>query len=336
MAMLTTPRHLKQRAEFYRELGALLGAGVPAIQALQQITKHPPSGEYRRRLFRVVGRVQGGAALWEGLEAERGWLPALDLALVRAGEESGRLVEVSRSLSGEYSDRARLIEGFVVKVLYPVLLFHFAVLIFPPEMLAGLVWRGEVGAFILQKLWVLGPVYAGVVLLVVGLQTERVPGWSSFLEALLRAVPGLGVARRELALARCAATLEALISAGVGILEAWEVAGAASGSPALQRTVRGWRGRLQAGETPAEQMSRTRFFPELFANLYSTGELSGKLDSELKHLHAYYQESGVRKLERFALAVSMVIMMGVMGGIAFWVIRFWTGYYNRVFDVLNG
>jgi hypothetical protein len=25
-----------------------------------------------------------------------------------------------------------------------------------------------------------------------------------------------------------------------------------------------------------------------------------------------------------------------MGGIAFWVIRFWTGYYNRVFDVLNG
>jgi type II secretory pathway component PulF len=30
--------------------------------------------------------------------------------------------------------------------------------------------------------------------------------------------------------------------------------------------------------TPADLVNQTRYFPELFANLYHTGEMSGKLD----------------------------------------------------------
>jgi len=335
MALIITPRQLKCRAEFYREMAALLGAGVPALEALQQIIRHPPSSDYRRRLTQVHRQVEAGSTLSEALRRETFWLPDLDLALLEAGEQSGRLVDTCRSLSSHYTDRARLIDGFIAKLIYPVLLLHVAVVVFPPDLLPGLVWRGEVRAFVLQKIGVLGPVYLGVILFIVGLQSRRLPGWQSFLESVLRAIPGLGTARRELALARLASTLEALIGAGVGVVEAWELAAAASGSPALHRNVMRWHGHLRAGEPPSEQLARNRFFPEVFCNLYSTGELSGQLDQELRHLHAYYQESGTRKLERFSLVLSLLILLGVVGAIAFWIIQFWIRYYNQLFETIG-
>ena len=53
----------------------------------------------------------------------------------------------------------------------------------------------------------------------------------------------IGAARRR---------LEALISAGVNIVEAWDLAATASGSPALRRVVATWKPPLTAGQTPAE------------------------------------------------------------------------------------
>ena len=82
-------------------------------------------------------------------------------------------------------------------------------------------------------------------------------------------------------------------------------------------------------------MTRSRRFPELFCNLYTTGELSGQLDQELRHLHAYYQESGTRKLERFSLVASFLILLGVVGAIGFWIIRFWLRYYDQMFDAIG-
>jgi len=335
MALIITTRQLKQRAEFYRELAALLGAGVPILQALRQITQHPPSSAYRWHLSRVRSRLEAGSTLSEALGAERFWLPDLDLALLAAAEQSGRMVDTCRSLSEYNTDRARLIDGFIAKLIYPVLLCHLAVFIFPPDLLPALVWRGQIAEFALAKLKVLGPAYLVVVLLLVGLQSRRLPGWQAWVESLLRIVPGLGSARRELALARLAATLEALISAGVGIVESWELAAQACGSPALRRNILRWHGRLLAGELPSEQLARSRCFPELFSNLYSTGEVSGQLDQELRHLQAYYRESGTRKLERFSLLLSLLILLGVMGTIAFFVVQFWTRYYNQMFETIG-
>ena len=95
----------------------------------------------------------------------------------------------------------------------------------------------------------------------------------------------LGTARQDLALARLAAALEALLNAGVPIIGAWELAATASGSPALRRSVEGWRPRLEQGSTPAELISESGQFPSVFSSLYHTGEISGQLDQTLNRIH---------------------------------------------------
>ena len=131
------------------------------------------------------------------------------------------------------------------------------------------------------------------------------------------------------------AALEALISAGVSIFDSWELAAAASGSPALRRAVNGWYGALRAGETPAELLARTSEFPELFTNLYHTGEISGQLDDSLRRIHLHYQEEGSRRLHLFSQWVPRLIYLVILLAVGYQIVSFWTGYYNDIFQQFN-
>jgi len=133
-----------------------------------------------------------------------------------------------------------------------------------------------------------------------------------------------------LALSRLAAALEALISAGVTILEAWELAGTACGSPALRRTVLAWRPLVNGGHTPAEVVGASGKFPELFVSQYATGEVSGKLDDTLRRLHQYYQDEGSRKLHAFARWTPRGVYLLIVFMIAYRVVAFYMNYFKQI------
>jgi len=224
-----------------------------------------------------------------------------------------------------------MVEALIRQLLYPAFIFHFAVLVFPPHLLPKLVWEGQVAQFVMQKVTFLAPIYAIGFLLVLAGQGRQGEWWRAQIERVAHPIPFLGRARREQALARLAAALEALIVAGVTIIEAWDLAAAASGSPAIRRAVRGWKPNVLAGELPSEQVSRSSVFPELFANLYYTGEVSGRLDEELRHLNDYYQDAARHRMQIFMRLLTGAITLGVMLAIAYWIITFWVGYYGGIF-----
>src|SRR5438067_2533296 len=152
---------------------------------------------------------------------------------------------------------------------------------------------------------------------------EQLAHGYTFAESLRRVaqwLPGF-----DIALSRLAAALEALLGAGVTVIEAWELAATASGSPALRRTVQAWRPLVNAGQTPAEAVSASTRFPEMFANQYNTGEVSGTLDDTLRRLHNYYQQEGSRKLHAVAQWTPRAVYFLIMMMIAVYVVRFWMG-----------
>jgi type II secretory pathway component PulF len=331
MPLVLTPRHLTQRAELYQQLASLTVAGVGLISAAEMLRDSPPSRALRRPLAHLVQQLNDGAGFSEALATlGRGWLPAFDVALIEAGQNSGRLDVCFRFLSEYYSERARLARQVISELTYPVFILHFAILIFPTTLLTRLVWQGDVIGFVLQKAAILGPLYLGAFLLLYLGQAGHSERWRAWLEFGLRCVPVLGAARTNLALARLSVALESLLNAGVSIIEAWELAAAASGSPALRRTVFAWRSSVQGGQTPAEAVRASRVFPDLFTNLYSTGEISGQLDDTLRRLYRHYQEEALRKLHIFAQWAPRLIYLLVMLLIAYQVVSFWAGYYSQI------
>lgn len=327
--MIITPGQLSRRADFYHQLGQLTGAGLGLLQALEQLRRNPPDRSYRQPLSQVLEEITAGTTLTEAVKSCGHWLPAFDVALLEAGEHSGRLDACFRLLADYYTDRARLARQMISDLAYPAFLLHFAIFIFP---FAQFFSSGNWLAYLGQTLGVLIPLYVVVGLLVFAAQSRHGEAWRAWFESLLNPVPVLGVARRYLALGRLAAALEALLSAGVTIIEAWEMAATASGSPALRRTVLGWRPMVNGGQTPAEAVSESGRFPELFVSQYATGEISGQLDSTLQRLHAYYQEEGSRKLHAVARWTPRAIYFCVVLIIAIRIIGFYTNYFNMVRD----
>lgn len=322
-----TPGQFGRRAAFYQQLGELTGAGIGLLGALEHLERNPPEASYRGPIQTLRAEISSGLTLSEALSRLGPWLPSFDLALLHAGEQSGRLDVCFRLLADYYSERARLSRQLLADMAYPAFLVHCAVFIFP---FARFFQSGDWLTYFAQTFGVLVPLYALIGFMIYAAQGRHGEKWRSLVEATLQRVPVLGTARRSLALSRLASALEALLRAGVTIIEAWELAANACGSPQLRRVVLGWLPRLRHGATPAEVLNASGQFPELFASQYTTGEISGQLDDTLGRLHGYYREEGSRKLHAVAQWSPRVVYLGVALVIAYRVVAFWTGYFNEI------
>lgn len=329
MPLIVTPVRLARMAEFYHQLKSMQAAGLSLIQALEQIRTAPPHRSFARPVQRLLEGLSQGLTFAEALQRLGPWLPAFDLALLAAGEQSGRLDAVCGLLADAYQNRAALARQVISALIYPLVIVHAAILLAPfPQLFLS----GDVVAYARETLGVLLPIYALIWLGLLACQSRHGETWRSGLERLFRLVPVVGTARRSLALARLTVALDALFEAGVSAADAWPLAAAASGSPGLRRAVAAWKPRLLAGDAPGDLLPGTRAFPGFFSNLYRTGEVSGTLDDTLRRLHVYYQDDAQRKMKTLAFWVPFAIYVAILVLIALRIVGFWVGHYNSIVE----
>jgi len=260
------------------------------------------------------------------------------VALLSAGEESGRLDATFRLLARYYASRAKIIRDTISSLIITMITLHVFLIIMPLGYLIGFVlgiFNNQYAAclpFLVEKVLVFGTLYGGVWFLAFACQGNRGEGWRRMVEAILNIIPMLRVAIKYLAVARLSMALDALLNSGVPMIRAWEMAVTASGSPSLKREVLRWTPELETGTTPAEMVGQIAYFPEMFVQLYHSGEISGKLDESLARLHTYFEEEGFHKLQTFCRILNMVIYFIVAISVAIYVINFWRQYYGAMFN----
>ena len=322
----------------YHQLGSMIAAGVPLMKALEMAATDSSMRASRQTFLELIQHLQSGLTFSESMKRVQGWLPEFDIALLSVGENSGRLDTSFKLLANYYTIRAGIIRDTLSDLGFTLVTLHVFLLIFPPPYLFSFVLGifnnnyARCMPFIIEKVIVFGSLYGIVFFLIFACQGERGGKWRTLVETVLRPVPLLGTARKYLVFSRLCAALEALIGAGVSIVTAWEHAVIAGGSPALQREVSGWKSQLESGVTPAELVSRSRQFPQIFANLYGTAEQSGKLDEALGRLHTYFHEEGFRTLRAFTRIMTWMIYGLLVFLVAYSVVRFYMGYFTQAFN----
>lgn len=336
--MIISPSQLTRRAELYHQLGSMLSAGVPLLKALEMAVANPSSHASRQTLSRIMTHLKSGLTFSESMRQVQGWMPEFDIALLSVGETSGRLDVSFKVLSTYYDSRAKIIRDTISGLFTTLGTLHVFLLVFPLSLLIGFV-QGVMDSdytrcipFLMEKLLVFGALYGAAFFVIYACQGRRGERWRSLVENVTRSIPILRTAQRYLVLSRLAGALEALISSGVSIVSSWELAAAASGSPRLQRAIAEWKEPLESGATPGELINQTSYFPEMFANLYNTGEQSGRLDDALGRLHAYHQEEGFRMLRLFTRMMNGTIYGLVALLVAFNVIRSYASYFQNIRD----
>jgi len=336
--MIITPGMLSRRAEFYHQLGAMITSGVPLIQALEMAGRNPALRGSKKFVPALIENLKSGKTFTDSMASVHGWLPEFDVALLSAGEQSGRLDVSFKRLADYYATRAKIIRDTITDLLLTIATLHVFLLVFPLRFLIGFV-RGimdnnfsECVPFIIEKALVFGSIYAVAIFLIFASQGNRGERWRALVESLTQMVPLLRTAQKYLAISRLAAALEALSGTGVSIIKSWELAGPASGSPRMNREISQWAPEFERGRTPAELVMRTSYFPEMFMTLYHTGEISGKLDETLTRLQAFYQEEGFHTLRTFTRIMNGVIYGLIVLLVAYNIITFYVGYFNAALN----
>jgi len=105
MRLVITPGQLQHRAELYHTFGMMLTAGLTVPQALAQLQSNPPSRSLREPISQWQQLLREGASVGDAVAGMGDWMPAFDVALVKAGDRSGRLDACFKLLASYYTER---------------------------------------------------------------------------------------------------------------------------------------------------------------------------------------------------------------------------------------
>lgn len=333
MAILFLPGQLNTRADLYHQIGSSLAAGLPLGRTLQMLSENPPARGLTRILERISERVESGSTFAEALESLGSWAPEFDIALIQAGEQSGRIDESCRLLARAYGERARLMRQILIGLAYPAVLFHFAFFIMPIGDLVNLVQAGDIAWFLFKKLAFFLPLYLIVFFIIFISQGSHGKAWRSLMERFTAWLPMVRKARRALVLSRLSVALDALLNAGVPATRAWPLAAAASGSPAMEREIRRWVPRLENGEPAGDIIVHSSQFPQHFASIYASSEMTGRVDDALGRLSTHYEEEGLRLMKLAGGALTGLVYGAILLVVAYQIVTFWLGYYGNILSI---
>ena len=322
----------KEITAFTREMGALLGAGIPIPQALDGLGEEEENPALKEMVLKLCDSVRKGTALSAALEEQPRLFSKLYVSMVRVGEEAGVLPKVMADLADllEHEDEVR---GEVLSAIaYPVFVLGFGV--FTVVILLTVVLPRLFG--MLQEMLSILPLPTLILLKVSGVLNRHwlwillalagvIGGMRWFLHSPRGAeiwdrtklrLPVMGSVLRAAALSRFARTLGTLVKSGVSLLPALKIVENTIGNLVLAKVVAQVAEETRGGDSLAGPLRKLGVFPRTVVQMISVGEETGKLDEMLLKV-ADIEERHMRARTKTLislLAPALILVVGALVG----------------------
>jgi type IV pilus assembly protein PilC len=112
----------KQLGEFCRELGTLLGAGIPLVRAINIMARRDIPQRVKDVYLTLYRALKQGSMLSEAMEKQAGVFPDLLISMYRASEASGQMELTSAKMAAHYEKSYRLSKKVRSAMTYPIIL----------------------------------------------------------------------------------------------------------------------------------------------------------------------------------------------------------------------
>jgi general secretion pathway protein F len=320
--------NVESRTMLYREVGALLRAGLPLANALEVLIAAPELGTQRTHLAGIRDRIREGTSLAEAVAQSTGSFSPFERAVIEVGERSGTLETALERLAKFLEEQQRVKERIQTALIYPAIVVTLAIVI-SVVMLGVMIprWSAKLAELNIQlpllTQWVLA---IGKWILPVSIILVLLLGVGSyFLVRQMRAdedfrVRGnrllfrLPLVRRgysALVNLRFARTLSLLLSGGVSLVEGVGLAGRATGSAWVSRLAENGAEALRHGKSLAEAVRAIEPLSASLPGWIQSGEASGNLEDLLENAGDRYQQQWDRLISRGLSVLEPVLILAV-------------------------
>jgi general secretion pathway protein F len=317
--------------DFTQQLATLVEGGLPLERALVVLGDVAASRRLRQVVQDVTQSVRSGSTLADALAHHQPRpFSRLYVNTVRAGERGGVLEIALRRLAEHLEGARELREAVVSALIYPALLLvvgtgaviflltfvlpRFAVILEDLGQTLPLPTRIVLGTseVLVTYWWAMAAVVLG--LAVVWQAATRSDAGRLQLDAGLLALPMAGEVLRKIEVGRAVRTLGTLLSSGVPLLGALDVAREGAGNRVIANALAAVHSGVKRGEGLARPMADTGAFPSLVVHMVRVGEETGRLDDMLGRVAGTYEREvrvAVRRLVA-TLEPAIIVVLGVV------------------------
>ena len=312
-----------------RQLATLVRAGVPLVESIGALVDQVEKESLVRVLTALGEALKEGTAFATCLAQHPKVFPPLYVNMVAAGEASGTLETVLERLSDFMEAQARLKGKLISALAYPVLMTLIATALVGALMVGvvpkvtsmfeslqqELPWYTALLIFVSDMLatywWLLfGCIGAGIY----GFRRwRRTPKGRLTWDRFILRVPIFGRLNLLVAVARFARTLSTLLASGVALLSAMDIVKSVLGNAQLEAVVKDAISSIREGESIAEPLRRSGYFPPMVTHMIAVGERSGQLEQMLQNVSRTYEADIEMKVTTLTSLLEPLIIV-VMGG----------------------
>ena len=320
-----------------RQLASLLQAGLPQEQALSVLLSQASSKPAQQMLGAVRSSVLEGHSLSQALSQHPATFAAQMVAMVGAGEQSGKLPMVLENWADYLESRAALQQQVVSSLAYPAIVAVVALLMvlglmtYVVPQIVGVFQNAKASLPLLTQVMMaasnvlrqygvymlLGVVVLGVLLRWVLRRPVQQLAWHGW---LLRA-PLVGPLMQAAQTERFASTLAILVRGGVPMLAALDAAKRTLSNQVLVAQVEAAINHVREGSTLASGISQSQHkapprerMANLLTHLVASGEATGRLPDMLGRAAQLQGAILSRKLQTLTTLLEPAIIL-VMGGV---------------------
>ncbi len=340
-----------KRAElinFCFHLEQLTSAGVPLVESLVDLRDSLENARFREVISGVLESIQGGQRLSQALAEYPEVFSLVFASLIRAGEDTGKLSEVLKSLIESLKWEDELAEHLKKLVMYPafvgsiVLMVTFFLMIYlVPQMVGFIKNMGqqiplqtriliEVSAFFVDYWWA---IIAVPVTLVFGIRfaARANPLVRYQLDRLKLSLPLVGEILRKIILSRFASTFALMYSSGITILEAIRSSEEVAGNLVIQEGLKAAGQQIGEGKNVTGAFQGVGLFPPLVVRMLRVGESTGALDRALLNVSYFYNREVRESIAKIQVMIepTLTVFMGALLG---WVML---SVLGPIYDVIT-
>lgn len=328
----------KLKDEFIDNLGVMMDAGLPLLDALRTLEMETKVKPYKKILSKIVVAVETGSPLWRAMESTY-FFEGQQIAMIKVGEQAGNLTENLQYLAEQSAKQRELKAKVKTAMIYPIIvgvmltLIIFGLGMFVLPNLIQVIYSLGVPLPLITRIIVsftnlfsehgtvlLPSVIGGFFLL---LMLHKYTSFNIVTQFLIMKVPGIGTLVRESVLSQFGVTVGGLLQAGVPITDALESLANVTTIAKYKKFYYLLLQRIRLGDSFATAFSNIKLtdkcFPTSMQQLIKTGEKSGSLTNIMMKISDIHEKKASDVAEKLPVILEPMLLMFIgtlVGGIA--------------------
>jgi type IV pilus assembly protein PilC len=321
----------KELISFSYHLEQLLNAGVPLVDALQDLRDSISQGAFKDVASSLIENIGTGKTFSQALAQHPKIFSTVYINMVHVGETSGQLVRVLRDLTGmlrwqyELAAKARkmlVYPVFVLVVVSAVVIFLMTYLVpqlIPFIKLAGdeIPWHTQLlidTSEFVHSYWYLVVGLPVLTIILIKFLARSSPSLRQWIDNLKLTFPLFGPISYKIKLARFCNYFALMYASGITVLDSIGLSKRIMNNSVLENALDRVHEQISDGESISLSFANVGIFPALVVRMIRVGENTGAMSEALLNVSYFYDNEVKDAIDTLEPAImpSLTIFLGAI------------------------